>query len=173
MMMRVDSKLHARGVLGKFYNMLKDEWDDFPAIIELKAMGDKRSQSQNALSHVWYKVICDHVSAKGYGFIDVDSGEKYLSRLRHKRPDEKADIRRSKAQYKDEIIEKVPNTSKLSKGDMCDYMNKLYQRCLDIGLICQSPKIANIRNYWINKMAKTLRKVVDDCAVLLQKVKTP
>ena len=139
--MRVDSKLHARGVLGKFYNMLKDEWDDFPAIIELKAMGDKRSQSQNALSHVWYKVICDHVSAKGYGFIDVDSGEKIPFTPEDIKDQMKKQILGvQKLRYKDEIIEKVPNTSKLSKGDMCDYMNKLYQRCLDIGLILPIPE---------------------------------
>lgn len=141
MMMRVDSKLHARGVLGKFYNMLKEDWDDFPAIIELKPMGDKRSQSQNALSHVWYKVICDHVSAKGYGFTDMDSGEK----IPFTPDDIKLEMKKQilgvrRLEHKGKITEKVPKTSKLSKGDMCDYMNKLYQRCLDIGLILPIPE---------------------------------
>ena len=146
MMMRVDSKFHARDVLGKFYKMLKEEWGDFPAIIELKAMGDKRTKSQNDLSHVWYKVICDDVTSKGYGFIDVDSGEK----IPFTPEDIKLQMKKQilgvkKLEYKGEITEKVPKTSKLSKGEMVDYMNKLYQRCLDIGLILPIPEDSEYR----------------------------
>ena len=140
MMMRVDSALHARNILGKFYNMLKDEWDDFPAIIELKPMGENRSLSQNALSHVWYKAICNHINSKGYGFVDVDTGEK----IPFTSDDIKLEMKKQilgarRLEYKGKITEKVPSTSKLSKAEMVDYMNKLYQRCLDIGLILPIP----------------------------------
>ena len=140
MMMRVDSKYHARDVLGKFYKMLKEEWDDFPAIIELKPMGENRSLSQNALSHVWYKAICSHINSKGYVFVDVDTGEK----IPFTSDDIKLEMKKQilgvrRLEYKGKITEKVPSTSKLSKGAMVDYMNKLYQRCLDIGLILPIP----------------------------------
>lgn len=144
--MRVDSKYHARDILAMFYRTIREEWNEFPAIIEIKPMEEKRSQSQNALSHVWYKVICDHVTSKGYGFIDVDTGEK----INFTPDDIKDQMKRQilgvkKLKYKDETIEKVPKTSKLSKGEMVDYMNKLYQRCLDIGLILPIPEDSEYR----------------------------
>lgn len=144
--MRVDSKYHARDILAMFYRRLKEDWNEYPALIEIKPMEEKRTQSQNALSHVWYKVICDHVSAKGYGFIDVDTGEK----IPFTPDDIKLQMKKQilgfkKLKYKDEIIEKVPKTSKLTKGEMVDYMNKLYQRCLDIGLILPIPEDSEYR----------------------------
>jgi hypothetical protein len=141
MMMRVDSKYHARDVLGKFYKMLKEEWNDFPAIIELKKMEDKRSLCQNSLAEVWYKVICNDVISKGYHFTDPDTGEKIPFTPEDIKYQMKKQILGSqRLEYNGEIIEKVPETSKLSKGAMVDYMNKLYHRCLDIGLILPIPE---------------------------------
>lgn len=146
MLMRVDSKYHVRDILAMFYKTLKEEWHDFPALIEIRHIEEKRTRSQNNLAEVWYKVVCDHVTAKGYGFIDVDTGEK----IPFTPEDIKLQMKKQilgvkKLKYKGEIIEKVPKTSKLSKGEMVDYMNKLYQRCLDIGLILPIPEDSEYR----------------------------
>lgn len=119
-----------------------DEWGfDTPLVIKAEVHNEKRSLSQNALSHVWYKAICDHVNSKGYALIDVDTGEA----VPYTPDDVKQEMKRQilgvkKLRHKDRIIEKVPSTSKLTAGEMHDYMNKLYHRCLNLGLILPIPE---------------------------------
>lgn len=119
-----------------------DEWGfDAPLVIKAEVYNEKRTLSQNALSHVWYKVICEHVNSKGYSLINVDTGEA----IPFTPDDVKEEMKRQilgvkKFKHRDRIIEKVPSTSKLKTGEMHDYMNKLYHRCLGLGLILPIPE---------------------------------
>lgn len=119
-----------------------DEWGfDAPLVIKAEVHNEKRSLSQNALSHVWYKAICDYVNAKGYRLINVDTGEE----IPYTPDDVKQEMKRQilgvkRLRHKDRIIEKVQSTSKLTTGEMHDYMNKLYHKCLNLGLILPIPE---------------------------------
>jgi hypothetical protein len=119
-----------------------NEWDfTVPLVIKLEKYNEKRSLSQNALSHVWYKVICDYVTRKGYALIDEDTGEQ----IPFTPDDIKQEVKKQilgvqRLNDRGRIIEKVRSTSKLSTGEMYDYMNKLYHRCLSIGLILPIPE---------------------------------
>jgi hypothetical protein len=153
MMMRVDSKYHARNILGKFYNMLKEEWDDFPAIIELKPMGEDRSLSQNALCHKWYRIIAQNLNARGvryteyYDYEAEDANPDYTPETRDYDEELVKEVLKFEVlgtikikRSNGKIIEVSKSTSNLSKGETQFYMNRVYEKAYNLGIILPIPE---------------------------------
>ena len=98
------------------------------------------------MAEVWYKAICSYVISKGYTCFDEDTGEEIPLepediKLRMK----KEILGYKRVRIKGEVTEKVPKTSKLPKGEMYDYMNKLYHKWFDLGLILPVPEDSDYR----------------------------
>ena len=98
---------------------------------------EKRSLSQNALSHVWYEHMSKYLISKGrencspswvkeamkHTFLGYEMVEK-VNVLTGERV----------------TVSELKHTSKLDVGDMTHYMNKVYKWALDIGCLLPIPE---------------------------------
>ncbi|MDE9443904.1 recombination protein NinB [Xenorhabdus bovienii] len=105
--------------------------------ISIKPYKPKRSLSQNALSHVWYKQISDYLIAKGRDWCS-ESWVKNSLKATY--------LGFEEVEYTDfitgEVITKqeLRHTSELDKGDMHYYMNQVEAWCAQFGLILKTPE---------------------------------
>ncbi|MDE9480007.1 hypothetical protein KKJ17_19955 [Xenorhabdus bovienii] len=120
-----------------FYANLKQLLATHPKLsISAKPYKPKRSLSQNALSHVWYKQISDYLIAKGRDWCS-ESWVKNSLKATY--------LGFEEVEYTDfitgEVITKqeLRHTSELDKGDMHYYMNQVEAWCAQFGLILKTP----------------------------------
>lgn len=105
-----------------------------PLEVEIKPASKKRSLSQNALAHVWYAEVAKHFDILPVADIKAPEAAKlamkemFLGR---------ADIVVSpKLTIPDQLI----STTKLSKGEMHEFMNRMYWWCVEQGLYLPLPE---------------------------------
>jgi len=120
-----------KDVEDKVHNLVDslEEWDfSVPVSVKLEPYRNPRSLDQNAMSHVWYKRIAKHMEKKG---CTID----------HKTPDIVWKLWLKKRFLGEEIIKigkqeviNVARTSKLSKGDMCHYLDQVWHWARDQGI---------------------------------------
>lgn len=110
---------------------LRRQWDwECPVVLEPKPYRDPRSLSQNALFHKWCRELSDHFTARG---TEVDA-ESMKEMLKYKfLGTEDLVINRTV------IPGQLRKTSKLTKGEMTDFMDKVYAWAADHGVMLTNP----------------------------------
>tara|TARA_R100000951_G_scaffold105730_1_gene99703 strand:- start:950 stop:1393 length:444 start_codon:yes stop_codon:yes gene_type:complete len=114
-----------------FQRWLETEWDfSRPIYWEPKVYRDKRTKSQNALSHAWYRELAEQFTAKGHQ-IDEQEMKKIL--------------KNRFLGVEDVVIQntvipgQLKETSKLAPGEMMFYLDQVWHWAADLGITLQIP----------------------------------
>ncbi|MDE9455668.1 hypothetical protein [Xenorhabdus bovienii] len=120
-----------------FYANLKQLLATHPKLsISVKPYKSKRSLSQNALSHVWYKEISDYL---------IKAGRTWCSPAWVKKSMKATYLGFEESEYVDVVTgetytqRELRHTADLDTGDMHYYMNQVEAWCAQFGLILKTP----------------------------------
>ena len=131
-----------------------NEWDfNVPLVIKLEKYSEKRSLSQNALCHLWYRIITQWLEARNiyyaeyYDYEDEDADPNYVPETYPYDEDTVKEMLKKEILGVRRIVcsdgsisEFIKSTSKLSKGEMHHFMNRIYEKFYNVGLILPVPE---------------------------------
>ena len=127
----VRDKAQVDKVLTHVANWAKDEWDfTVPLCLQPKKYTNPRSLSQNALLHVWFDTMAQHFSSK------VDTNAEQMKALMKMKFLGTADIIVGNTV----IPNQLRSTSKLSKGEMVEFMDQIHEWAVDHGVVLPIPE---------------------------------
>ena len=104
-----------------------------PCTVEVKAQGNKRSLSQNALQHTWYTQAAKHFSIQGDDKRKPDALMKIIFKQMFLGTE---DIQAGKMVIKDQLRE----SSKLDPGEAQHYMDQILEWCTTKGCALSCPE---------------------------------
>ena len=98
-------------------------WDfTAPLVVKVQKYENPRSTSQNALSHVWYKEIAVKMAKKGHK-VEYGKPEDVWKLFLKQRF---LGVESYSIGEKVNIAEQIKSTSKLTKGEMLHFLDKVY-----------------------------------------------
>lgn len=113
------------------FEHLRDNWDwSQPVELKVKPYVKSRSLSQNALFHVWCREMAEYFASRG---ADIDADRMKL--LMKNEFVGMEDIVINKTVIRDQLR----HTSKLDKGEMMDFMDKVKAWAFDHGVYVTCP----------------------------------
>lgn len=105
--------------------------------LQLKPWREKRSLSQNSLSHVWYQEISDYLIASGR----TDATPKWVKRNLKKTFLGYEDVEYTDFTTGEKTVEQqLRHTSDLDTGDMHHFMCQVERWCAQFGLVLSIPQ---------------------------------
>lgn len=130
-----------------------NEWDfTVPLVIKLEKYSEKRSKAQNDLCHKWYRIIAQWLTARGiyyteyYDYKAEDADPNYIPKTYPYDEDVVKEVLKAEILGVKKIVdtngnvrEVSKNTSKISVGETQYYMNRIYQKFFNLGLILPVP----------------------------------
>lgn len=118
-------------ILSNINNWASGEWDfTVPLCLQPKKYTNPRSLSQNALLHVWFDTMAQHFSSK------VDTNAEQMKALMKMKFLGTADI----VVGSTVIPNQLRSTSKLTKGEMVDFMDQIHEWAVDHGVMLPIPE---------------------------------
>ncbi len=129
---KVDTPDKLQERLDYFREWVTEHWDwDKPLTWEPKPYTNSRSLSANALMHVWFREMAAHFSGKGSDLTEAQAKElmkyKFLGT-------------EDRLIGKTLIPHQLRSTSRLSSGEMKEFLDQIQAWCADHGLNLTNPQ---------------------------------
>ncbi|QXB19821.1 YbcN family protein [Lelliottia amnigena] len=130
-------KLHA-GNFAAISNILREQLaTGNPLRLQVKEWREKRSLSQNSLSHVWYEEISEYLIASGR----TDATKEWVKRNLKKTFLGYEDVEYTDFTTGEKTVERqLRHTSDLDTGDMHHFMCQVERWCAQFGLVLTIPQ---------------------------------
>ncbi|MCI1898542.1 MAG: YbcN family protein [Enterobacter sp.] len=130
-------KLHA-GNFAAISNIIREQLaTGKPLRLQVKEWREKRSLSQNSLSHVWYEEISEYLIASGR----TDATKEWVKRNLKKTFLGYEDVEYTDFTTGEKTVERqLRHTSDLDTGDMHHFMCQVERWCAQFGLVLTIPQ---------------------------------